>query len=216
MRIEGVLFDLDGTLLDTAPDFLYILNTLRARISLPPLTRPTILPWISGGVARMIQEGLPADPTMHWQDHFLALYTEMLGTYTTPFDGILPLLAALDNAHVPWGVVTNKPTRFTHPLLQRQGLFERAHCVISGDTLSVAKPDPAPVIAACTLLQLPPATVVFCGDAGQDMYAGHRAGCRTVFARFGYVDPAEDQTPWPITHTIDTVSALHDWIWAQR
>lgn len=212
--VHGVLFDLDGTLLDTAPDFLYVLNTLRAYDKLPPLTRATIVPWISRGSAYMVLQGLPCPEEMlpKWHVRFLDLYAEILGQYAAPFEGIAPLLDNLDRIGLPWGIVTNKPQCFTIPLLQRLQWDTRAQCIISGDTLAVQKPDPAPVLAACTQLGITSTQIIYCGDALQDMIAGHKAGCRTVLAEFGYLDPADNISTWPITHRIATPIDFYPWL----
>lgn len=195
-RARAVLLDLDGTLLDTAPDLIGSLNALRIENGLGPLPAGHLQPVVSHGSAAMIQRGFdlqPADPDFETlRQRFLSIYRSRVSRATRPFDGIDALLEALEAAELPWGVVTNKPGWLTEPLLEDLGYAARAACVISGDTLPCRKPDPAPIHLACERLRLRPEHCVLIGDAQRDVEAGRRAGVLTLVALFGYIG-AEDR-----------------------
>ncbi len=153
--IQAVLFDLDGTLVDTAPDLGYALNLQRARHGLPPLADDVIRPQASHGARGLLGVGFDLHPDnakfASMREEFLQLYADNICRHSRPFDGILDLLAALDARQLKWGVVTNKPARFTEPLMSILDLAERAACIVSGDTCPQPKPHPAPMLAAAEL-----------------------------------------------------------------
>ena len=159
--IRAVLFDLDGTLVDTAPDLGYALNLQRARHGLPALPDDVIRPQASHGARGLLGIGFDLHPDdakfAHMREEFLQLYADNICRHSRPFDGILDLLAALDARQLKWGVVTNKPARFTEPLMSILDLAERAACIVSGDTCPQPKPHPAPMLAAAELCGAAPA-----------------------------------------------------------
>lgn len=215
-RARGVLLDLDGTLLDTAPDLIGSLNALRVENGLSPLPSGHLQPVVSHGSGPMIQRGFnlqPADPGFEpLRQRFLDLYRARVSRATRAFDGMDALLDTLDDADIPWGVVTNKPSWLTEPLLDDLGYATRAACIVSGDTLPCRKPDPAPVLLACEQLQLAPQHCVLIGDAERDVEAGWRAGTLTLVAMFGYIGAEDRVMNWGahglISHPLEALRWL--------
>ncbi|KAB7623729.1 HAD-IA family hydrolase [Alkalilimnicola sp. S0819] len=200
MQSRAVLLDLDGTLLDTAPDLIGTLNDLRAEEGLEPLTDGMVFPAVSHGSGPLISRGFDLEPGQArfqpLRQRFLDRYQERVSLTTRAFDGMDELLHALDALGVPWGVVTNKPGGLTEPLLKDLGYYHRAACVVSGDTLPWRKPHPAPVLLACEQLGMAPADCILVGDAARDVEAGHRAGVMTLVALFGYLAAEDRFTHW--------------------
>ncbi|HEU4531888.1 MAG TPA: phosphoglycolate phosphatase, partial [Steroidobacteraceae bacterium] len=188
--IRAVLLDLDGTLLDTAPDMANALNLLRRERGVPVLSYEAIRPHVSHGAAAMIRLGFPDAPddeVVDLRGRFLELYREHLAGGTRLFDGFESVLATLEGRGVPWGIVTNKPAFLTEPLLAALGLEKRAACVVSGDTVAQRKPHPAPMLHAAKLIAHEPAHCLYVGDAQRDVQAARAAGMRVVVALFGYL-----------------------------
>jgi phosphoglycolate phosphatase len=209
------LFDLDGTLLDTAPDMGAALNRLRVEQNLPPLAHPVIRNHVSHGAAGLVRLGFPGvSATVHADlvARFLVLYQDAFVHATKPFDDMLGVLDALEHAGIRWGVVTNKPARFTEPLLLALELATRAHVVVCGDTLTERKPSPAPLLHAAERMEVPSARCIYVGDALRDMQAARAAGMLAIGARFGYIDPAELPHEWPADGWIDSPTGLLEWI----
>jgi phosphoglycolate phosphatase len=198
-RARALLLDLDGTLLDTAPDMAGALNALRAEQGRAPLPLLTLRPWVSHGGVALVRAGF-GDVDEAGREllrvRFLDLYRAALSGGTRLFAGFGALLARLEAAGIPWGVVTNKPGWLTVPLLDDLGLGTRVACVVSGDTLAVRKPDPAPLVHAAALLGMAPGDCVYAGDAERDIIAGRAAGMRTVAVRWGYLAVGEDPSAW--------------------
>jgi phosphoglycolate phosphatase len=199
-RGDGVLFDLDGTFADTAPDMAYALNRLLESHNRPPLPFDRIRPQVSHGGRAMIGIGFGLEPGDQGFDdlrrEFLDIYAANLVRETAPFPGMLDLLDTLEIQGVPWGIVTNKPAWLTDPLMQTLGLAERAACIVSGDTASRAKPHPEPLLHACRLIDVDPSRCWYVGDAERDIAAGRAAGTGTLVALFGYLEIGEDPTDW--------------------
>lgn len=193
--IRAVLFDLDGTLLDTAPDLVASLNHVRRARSLEPVRTEDYRHHVSRGAAGLLTAGLPSINEAEFQAHlaeFLEHYRQNLYVQSRPFDGVPELLEALDVRGVRWGVVTNKSEALTQPLLGQAGLLNRAACVVCGDTLAYSKPHPAPVRLACEILRLQVEEVLMVGDDARDLEAGTAAGTKTAFAAYGYVTPEQE------------------------
>ena len=196
---HGVLFDLDGTLLDTAPDMAGAVNALRAEEGLPSMPFGQLRPHVSHGAARLVAVGLGCSEGPRFETlrrRFLDLYRGSLSGRTRLFDGLDSVLGWLEGHRVPWGVVTNKPAWLTEPLLAELELDSRAACVISGDSLPQKKPHPLPLLHAAALLRLPPAGCAYVGDAERDIQAGRAAGMRTCVAAFGYLGEDDDPSAW--------------------
>lgn len=205
--IDTVLFDLDGTLIDTAPDMARALNALLVSERREPLAFETVRPHVSHGAAGLLRlafgEALAPDELERLRAGFLQRYHEGLATDSCTFPGIDALLQRLEDAGMRWGVVTNKPGWLAGPLLHALDLHERAACVVAGDTLDLRKPDPAPLLHACALASTPPERSVYVGDAERDVIAGRAAGMETIVALFGYIDTGERPRAWGATALVD-------------
>ena len=215
--IRCVLFDLDGTLLDTAPDMAAALNALRAERDLAPLPAERIRPHVSNGAAALVRLGFPGLDEHAFEAHrlrFLALYAERICVDTALFDGGAELLRWLGAAGLPWGIVTNKPGWLTDPLLARMQLDRRAASIVSGDTLATRKPDPAPLHHAASQIGVAAAECVYLGDAERDMVAARSAGMRAVFARHGYFESLRADL-YGAEHGCDDLRDFARWLGAQ-
>lgn len=188
---DAVLFDLDGTLADTAPDLGEATNLLLQEEGRPPQPLETLRPYTSQGVRGLLKAGFDMTPDdvryERLSQRFLDLYAERLCRNTRLFDGIPELLDDLEALGLNWGIVTNKRMRFTDPLVELLQLTPRTTCVVSGDTTAEAKPSPLPVLHACRLLDCHPGRTLYVGDDRRDITAGKAAGCQTVAASYGYL-----------------------------
>jgi phosphoglycolate phosphatase len=217
MRLEdvrAVLFDLDGTLADTAPDLAGAINRMRIRRGHVPLAVERLRPVASAGARGMLAVGLDVHPTQadyeSLRDEFLGEYQSALNVDSRLFDGVPDLLDALDACGMPWGVVTNKAMRFTAPVMSALGLSGRAAVVIAGDTTPHSKPHPEPLLEACRRLQLAPARAVYVGDDLRDVQAARAAGMPVVAAGYGYLGEGGDVTTWEADRVIDSPQSLLD------
>lgn len=205
--IETVLFDLDGTLIDTAPDMVRALNALLVAEARAPVAFEAARPHVSHGSTGLLRlvfgDDLANGELERLRHGFLQRYEESLATDSRTFPGIDALLQRLEDTGKRWGVVTNKPGWLTDPLLRALDLHERAACVVSGDTLALRKPDPAPLLHACALMGTPPGRAVYVGDAARDVTAGQAAGMETIIALFGYIDADERPETWGATALVD-------------
>ncbi len=210
--ITTVLFDLDGTLLDTGPDIAHALNLLRAEHGLEPYPYPPIRACVSHGASAVLKRGFPPceDPLQFdaLRARFLDLYAANIAVHTRPFDGVDAMLAELERRGLRWGVVTNKPGWLTDPLMDRIGYAARAACVVSGDTTPHSKPHPAPVQHGCELLGVRATDALYVGDAERDVQAGRAAGLRTAIALFGYVTDDDDPVAWGADEHLATPTDL--------
>ncbi|AKJ30414.1 phosphoglycolate phosphatase [Caldimonas brevitalea] len=197
---RAVLFDLDGTLADTAPDLGGAVNRMRVRRGLPPLPLEQLRPVASAGARGMLAVGLGVSPAQAdyeaLRDEFLAEYESALDVDSVLFDGAAAVLQALTHAGIAWGVVTNKAMRFTGPVLEGLGLAATASVVIGGDTTPHSKPHPAPLLEACRRLQIEPGQALYVGDDLRDMEAARAAGMPAVAAAYGYLGETPDLTAW--------------------
>jgi phosphoglycolate phosphatase len=203
-RYRAVLFDLDGTLIDSAPDLAGAANDLRERRGLAPLQFELLRPWVGAGARGMIGAAFsvaPGDASFGaLRDEFLAIYEQRMLSRTAPFDGVDGMLNALEAAALPWGIVTNKASRYTEPIVRGLGLAARAAVVISGDSTPHAKPHPEPLLAAARTLQLQPADCLYVGDDLRDVQAGRAAGMTTVAVRWGYLGVGSPVDDWGADH----------------
>ena len=197
-RWRAMLFDLDGTLADTAPDLAAAANAMRVARGLPAMPLGPLRQVASEGARGLLRiafEKAPADADFDaLRDEFLSRYEEKLATHTRLFDGMPEVLDALEARGLAWGIVTNKATRFTAPLAKLLGLSDRAGAIVSGDTTPFTKPHPAPLLHAAGTLDLPPTECVYVGDDHRDIVAGHAAGMNTIAAAWGYC--ATPATRW--------------------
>ena len=212
---RALLLDLDGTLLDTAPDMTRALNRLRlleGRDALPPAS---VRPHVSHGSVRMVQLGFGdvAGPEFErLRQRFLDLYRNELAVETRLFDGFETVFAYLKANGLRWGVVTNKPGWLTEPLLEALGLAAEAACIVSGDTVAERKPHPLPLLHAAGLLGLESAQCVYVGDAERDIAAGRAAGMRTAIAAWGYIPQQERPDQWGALASLHAPVDLIDWL----
>ena len=198
--ISGVLFDLDGTLADTAPDLAYALNQTLLHHGKEELPFETIRPVVSHGGRALIKLGFDYEPEHeHYEKvrvYLLDVYLNNIAKHTELFPGIEELLVAIENKSLPWGIVTNKPGWLTDPLMKALNLTERAACIVSGDTCEHNKPHPEPMFHACDIAKIDPNNCLYIGDADRDIEAGRAAGMKTVGALFGYILVDENPMDW--------------------
>jgi phosphoglycolate phosphatase len=210
--IVAALFDLDGTLADTAPDLGYALNSLLQRYGRPRVPAELTRPRASHGARGLLEIGFgirPSEPYYETlRDEFLDLYEKNLCRETQLFPGVSTLLDRLAERKMPWGIVTNKLQRFTDPLVRQLGLTPRAACVVSGDTFARPKPYPDPLLGAATLMAIPATGAVYVGDDLRDMQAGLAAGMQVVAARYGYLGAGTDPAQWQAHAVIDEPTEL--------
>jgi len=209
---RAVLFDLDGTLADTAHDLGYALNRQRVARGLAPLPIEIIRTEASAGARGLLDLGLNLKPGDIGYDEtraeFLDFYAEHLCRETCLFPGVTELLDQLDARNLPWGIVTNKPARFTIPLMQELGLSSRAACVVSGGDTAHSKPHPAPLFAASAAISIAPADCIYLGDDVRDVQASLAAGMEPIIARYGYLGSASPPESWGARYLIDRPEEL--------
>ena len=194
-----MLFDLDGTLVDTAPDMVAVLQDLQREHGQEAISYDVARMSVSNGALGLIRIAFPDADEEHRSDlhqQYLQRYTSNVCRRSAVFPGLEALLDRLDAASRPWGIVTNKPARMTDPLLNKLGLADRSACVVSGDTLNQRKPHPAPLLHACDLAGFDPKSTVYVGDAERDVEAGRRAGMATIAVSYGYVMADDDPESW--------------------
>lgn len=210
---DAVLFDLDGTLVDTAPDMVAALFALMQAEGRAPLPYALARSWVSNGAAGLIGLAFPGVPQSEHdrlRRDFLERYQAAVCVRSTLFPGLAPLLERLDAGGVPWGVVTNKPGYLSTALLRGLGIGSRAACLVAGDTIPERKPHPAPLLLASRQAGVAPERSVYVGDAARDIEAGRRAGMHTIAAAYGYVTADDDPASWD-AHQVaaDTTELAH-------
>ena len=217
--IRGVLFDLDGTLVDSAPDLAGAANRLRAEHGLPPLPYEDLRPMVGSGARGMVGVAFGVKPGdsgfEELRDAFLDRYETGLLERTRPFDGVETLLAALEAAGLPWGIVTNKATRFTRPIVEGLGLAARAAAVVCGDTTPHAKPHPAPLLHAAQAMGVPPEGLAYVGDDLRDAQAARAAGMRMIAAAWGYLGLGDPPAAWGADVVLDAPGEVLAWVHGQ-
>ncbi|GAB6389898.1 N-acetylmuramic acid 6-phosphate phosphatase MupP [Stutzerimonas marianensis] len=200
MRLGAVLFDMDGTLLDTAPDFIAVTQAMRVSRGLSRIADQSIRDVVSGGAQAMVLAAFDVDPLSAefeaLRQEFLDRYQDHCALESRLYDGMEQLLADIEQAKIAWGVVTNKPVRFAEPIMQRLGLASRCAVLICPDHVSRSKPDPEPMLLACSRLALDPSTVLFVGDDLRDIESGRAAGSKTAAVRYGYIHPDDNPDHW--------------------
>jgi N-acetyl-D-muramate 6-phosphate phosphatase len=212
-KIRTVLFDLDGTLIDTAPDMANALNLLLAEEGKPSLPYANIRPVVSNGSEALVKLGFGESPPEldRLKQRYLDIYQAHLCVDSKLFDGMAELLRHIEQHNMNWGVVTNKPGWLTEPLMQQMGLAQRAATIVSGDTTLNRKPHPEPMFHACVRAGSEPAQCIYIGDAQRDIEAGNNAGMQTVVAMYGYISKQDDTRKWNATYHIsrpDEILAL--------
>ena len=216
-KFKAVLFDLDGTLADTAPDLAQTLNTLLQENNKPTLAFELIRPHVSHGAMALLKLGFPEleerELFNKYRERFLAIYLDNLTQYSRLFPGMEELLDRLESSHLAWGVVTNKPAFLTNPLMEQLNLHNRAKTIISGDTTPNKKPHPEPIFLACKQAHTEPEHAIYVGDAKRDIQAGNSAGLLTLAALFGYLNEDDQPELWNADGLINHPLEISEWIW---
>jgi len=209
---QAVLFDLDGTLIDSAPDLAGAGNEMRAARGLPTLALDHFRPMVGSGARGMLSRALDVGPQHEsftaLRDEFLQRYESRMTRETRLFAGIDAVLAALQARLLPWGIVTNKAERFSLPLAAALGLSLRSAALICGDTTPHAKPHPEPLFEAARRIGVPPGGCVYVGDDQRDVQAGRAAGMSTIVAAWGYLGAGEPIESWGADHIVATPQQL--------
>lgn len=214
--LRTFLFDLDGTLADTAPDIAHALNRVLGEEGEAPLPLAAIRPIVSQGGRAMVEYAFGIDSKSRGFDsllrRFLDIYRDNVANRTCLFPGMEAVLGAIEARGINWGVVTNKAQWLTHPLMDGLGLTARAACIVSGDTTANRKPHPEPLLFACGQLRSTPAQCLYVGDSSKDIQAGRQAGMCTVVALFGYIALDDDPTLWGADGAIVAPTDLLEWL----
>jgi len=214
-RTRVVLLDLDGTLVDTAPDMVGALNQLRREAGHDSLPLEEVRPLVSHGARALVQMGFPQASGAEFEalrGRFLDIYRSRLARETKVYDGLGEALTRLESAGIVWGIVTNKPGWLTQPLLEHLALHQRAAVVVSGDTLQQRKPHPAPLLHAAEKLRASPADCIYVGDAERDVLAAQAAGMRAYVALFGYIPANERPRDWPASGWLESPALMARWL----
>ena len=210
--LHAVLFDLDGTLIDSAPDLGGAGNDLRERRGLPALPLTDFRPMTGAGARGMLGVALqitPEHPEFEALKHeYLAIYEARMTRLTRVFEDMAPVLDALDAAGLPWGIVTNKHSRFAVPVVEAAGLAQRSRVLVCGDTTPHAKPHPEPLLEAARRMGVDPARCLYVGDDLRDVQAGQAAGMGTVAVSWGYLGQGEPIEVWGADHLINLPAEL--------
>ena len=215
-HIAAVLFDLDGTLLDSAPDLAAAANAMRQLRQLPPLPPAHYRPFVGTGARGMlrialgVQETDPDYPTL--RETFFQAYEAQMGQHSQLFAGVTTLLAHIGQKALPWGIVTNKMERFTHPIVAAQPALQASQALVCGDTTAHIKPHPAPLLAASEQLGVAPSQCIYIGDDERDIQAARAAGMGAIGANYGYLGQAQSAAQWGpdavIEQPLDLLSLL--------
>jgi len=215
-RWHAVLFDLDGTLVDSAPDLAGAANDLRAEQGLPAMEFDALRPMVGSGARGMVGTAFGIAPGHAdfgmLRDAFLAHYARRLLRHTRVFEQMEPVLSALESARLPWGIVTNKAERFTEPIVAGLDLRRRAAVVISGDTTAHSKPHPAPLFEAARQLAVDPVCCAYVGDDLRDVQAGRAAGMAALVAAWGYLGQGENVHDWGADSVLMQPADLLNWL----
>ena len=216
LPVRAVLFDLDGTLVDSAPDLGAAVNRMRERRGLALMDDALLRPFASHGARGLIATGLGITPEhgdyQEMRSEFLANYAAAICERTILFPGVDELLDRLDASTLKWGIVTNKFTALTLQLLEAMALRHRPGCIVCGDTTPKAKPHPEPLFAAAAMIDIPAAECIYVGDAERDIEAGNAAGMTTLVARYGYIGDHETPHAWPAAGVLENPLDLIPWL----
>ena len=215
-HIKAVLFDLDGTLADTAPDLAFALNSVMQSQGLSPLPYAAIRSAASHGIAALLKIGFGITPDAPefegLRQQSLDIYAANIARETRLFDGMETVLQHLESNNIPWGIVTNKPAFLTDPLAEKLGLTSRTPCIVSADTTPHSKPHPAPMLLACKLINTAAENCLYIGDAARDIEAGNVVGMTSLIANWGYIAADDKPDEWGAAGSIDTPNHLLAWL----
>tara|TARA_Y100000768_G_C23819332_1_gene605741 strand:+ start:168 stop:848 length:681 start_codon:yes stop_codon:yes gene_type:complete len=198
-KFRAVLFDLDGTLIDTAHDMVAVLQFMQKDFGIEPSSFESARIYVSHGAVGLLNHGFPKlkidyGDILHME--YLNRYSKMICVKSKIYEHLDSLLVELDSQKLPWGIVTNKPEHLTFPLLTQLNLLSKSSCVICGDTLPVRKPYPDPILLGCKIIGVNPKSTIYIGDAERDIEAGRASGCRTIAASYGYINEKENIQDW--------------------
>ena len=207
MALRAVLFDMDGTLLDTAPDFVAVCQSMLAARDLPPVDDQLIRDVVSGGARAMVSATFDLEVGAEGFEalrlEFLERYQQHCAVLSKPFDGMLELLSDIEASRLIWGVATNKPVIFAEPIMQQLNLAERSAVLVCPDHVPRSKPAPDMLLLACEKIGVAPADVLFVGDDARDIEAGRAAGCKTAAVTYGYIHPEDNPRHWGADVVVD-------------
>ncbi|MEM6581544.1 MAG: HAD-IA family hydrolase [Pseudomonadota bacterium] len=210
----AVIFDLDGTLVDTAAEFVLIVQTLRAEHGLPPMDAQRIRASVSNGARSLVALGLKLEEGSEEFEkqrlRLLDLYSEVIGTVARPYEGISELLEELETMGIAWGIATNKPRYLTEALLQHLAIEPAPGSVVCPEDVKARKPDPESLFRNCHELNTQPQQSIFVGDHMRDIEAGRRAGMHTIAALYGYIEPDDDPQTWGANTYVERSTQLKD------
>ncbi len=215
-ELAAVLFDLDGTLVDSAPDIIAALNKVLLQHGFAEVLPETIKPFISYGISAMVKHGAPEVLDSELIDKLttdtLTYYAGNIATHSVLYPGIAELLAMIESRELKWGIITNKRGRFTEPLMAALNFTDRVACMISGDTTAHSKPHPEPMLKACEIAGVPAEQCVYIGDAQHDILAGRTVSMKTLAATYGYLKPDDTPEQWGADALVSSPSQISTWI----
>lgn len=207
MALKAVLFDMDGTLLDTAPDFIAVCQAMLAERQLPAIDEQLIRDVVSGGARAMVSAtfdlAVEAEGFEALRQEFLQRYQSHCAIYSRPYDGMAELLTDIERSRLIWGVATNKPVCFAEPIMQQLQLAERSAVLVCPDHVERSKPAPDMLLLACEQLGVSPEETLFIGDDKRDIEAGIAAGCKTAAVTYGYIHPEDNPRHWGADVVVD-------------
>ena len=214
--MKAVLFDLDGTLIDSAPQLVRALNQLRQQYDLPPIPFLVGRPYASHGAAGLLKAGFNMDKNNPLFDarvqEFLDIYKEVFNLNMQCIEGIEELINTLNLRKISWGIMTNKARKFAQPIVSSHPLLKSAACLIAGDDVSMPKPSPEGLIKASQMLSIEPSDIIYLGDDRRDVMAANDAGMVSMAARYGYLEVGDDAKSWGAQYIIDKPSELLDYL----
>ena len=218
--IKGIFFDLDGTFLDTADDFIVIVNHMLNEHDQPALDEQLIRPYVSAGARALMKLAFklpPGDELEAKREQFLEHYDCQIRDNNRPtgahlYPGIMPLIESIEAKHIPWGIVTNKPRPYALSLMQQTGLMDRCRAIVCPEDVKKAKPDPESLLLACDLAGCTPQHSVYIGDHERDIIAGKQAGMLTVAAHYGYILPDDNPHHWQADFDVTNASDVKPWL----
>jgi 2-phosphoglycolate phosphatase len=213
---RAVVFDLDGTLVDTADEFVVVVQKLREQYELPPLPAEQVRKSVSNGSGRLVTLALGIEPGSRRYERrrreFLDIYETVLGQSAQPYPGLVRLVRELSDAGIGWGVATNKPRRFAEPLMARMPFDPPTPSLVTPCDVSHSKPHPESIYLSCSNLKVTPEETIYVGDHQRDIYAGQSAGCFSIAATYGYIEDGDNPDDWGADASADSSEALADMI----